>query len=104
MQDLINVTETVRTIAPLIRDHFDQPDFEKAVFMVLPDAQWGVQAGSILIAIPDQAPEPGRLVLLNDDGHPILARWPDTAGKPVWATVIATISATREEADGGKRA
>lgn len=92
MQDLINVTETVQRIAPLVREHFDQPDFKNAVFMVLPDAQWGVQAGSILIAIPDQAPEPGRLVLLNDEGHPILARWPVVSGLPVWATVIATIS------------
>jgi hypothetical protein len=92
MQDLINVTETVQRIAPLVREHFDQPDFDKAIFMVLPDAQWGVQAGSILIAIPGQAPEPGRLVLLNDDGHPILARWPVVSGLPVWATVIATIS------------
>lgn len=92
MQDLINVTETVQRIAPLIREHFDQPDFEKAILMVLPTDQDGITSGSILIALPDKAPEPGRFVLLNDDGHPVLARWPDTAGKPVWATVIATIS------------
>lgn len=92
MTDLINVTETVRQIALLIRDHFDQPDFDQAVFVVLPEDTEGMKAQTILIALPHKTPDPDRLVLLNDGGHLTLARWPHVQGLPLWATVIATIS------------
>jgi hypothetical protein len=92
MTDLINVTETVRRIAPLIRDHFDQPDFDQAIFAVLPQDAEGMKAQTILVALPHKTPEPDRLVLLNDDGHLALARWPHVRDLPLWATVIATIS------------